>query len=69
MKLAQGQVWHVGSEYLRIVTWERLAIAYKSTPSPLTKDGTLVHVTKKEFCRLIKGGVLHQPDAPEVGQS
>ena len=68
MKLAQGQIWQLGDNYLRIVTWERLAIAYKIHHDPLAKDGTLLHATKKEFCRLIKGAVLLPPPAPAPGE-
>lgn len=64
MKLAQGQVWQLGDEYLRIVTWERLAIEYKVLKDPACKVGTLQRVTKKEFCRRIKGAVLCPPEAP-----
>ncbi len=64
MHLEQGQVWKQGNEYFRIVTWERLAIEYKAMTDLDSKDGTLHRVTKKEFCRLIKGAVLHTPEAP-----
>ena len=64
MKLEQGQIWRQGDAYLRIVTWERLSIAYKSLPDPHAKDGELQRVSKKEFCRLIKGATLHQAESP-----
>lgn len=64
MHLEQGQIWKQGNEYLRIVKWERLAIEYKATTDLESKDGTLRRVTKKEFCRLIKGAVLLEPDTP-----
>jgi len=63
MKLAQGQIWKQGDEYLRIVTWERLAIEYKAMKDLHSTEGALHRVTKKEFCRLIKGAVLHPPEA------
>jgi hypothetical protein len=68
MKLEQGQIWKRGDEYLRIVEWARLSIEYKRMKDPLTKEGTLHKVTKKEFCRLLKGAelvVLEKP-AEEV---
>ncbi len=68
MKLEQGQIWKKGDEYLRIVEWARLSIEYKRMKDPLTKEGTLHKVTKKEFCRLLKGAelvVLEKP-AEEV---
>ena len=64
VKLGQGQVWKLDEGYLRIVKWERLTIDYKAMEDLDTTEGTLHHVTKKEFCRLIKGAVLHVPDAP-----
>lgn len=65
MHLEQGQIWKQGGEYFRIVTWERLAIEFKAMKDPASKEGTLLRVTKKEFCRLIKGAVLYQPDVPK----
>ena len=69
MKLEQGQIWKQGDDYLRIVEWERLSIEYKSMKDPASKEGTRHRVTKKEFCRLIKGAVLLSPDktAAETG--
>jgi hypothetical protein len=58
MKLEQGQIWKKGDEYLRIVEWARLSIEYKRMKDPLTKEGTLHKVTKKDFCRLLKGAEL-----------
>jgi hypothetical protein len=63
MHLEQGQVWKKGDEYLRIVTWERLSIEYKAMKNLDSKEGTLHHATKKEFCRLLKGATLHLPEA------
>jgi hypothetical protein len=62
MKLEQGQIWKQGEDYLRIVEWERLAIEYKVMKDPVSKQGTLHRVTKKEFCRLLKGAVLVKPE-------
>ncbi len=58
MKLAQNQVWKQGEEYLRIVQLERLEVRYKLSTNLLTGAGTRHHVSKKEFCRLIKGATL-----------
>jgi hypothetical protein len=62
MKLAQGQIWQVEERFLRIVAWERLAIGYKEISHPEAKEGERHQVTKKEFCRLIKGGSLWQAE-------
>lgn len=58
IQLAQNQLWKQGGRYFRIVIWERLAIRYKETDSPEAEEGKLHDVTKKEFCRLIKGAEL-----------
>ncbi len=58
MKLQQGQLWKKGNEWFRIVQWGRLAIEYKVMTDPSSEEGVFHTVTKKEFCRLIKGGEL-----------
>lgn len=58
MKLKQSQIWKVGENFLRVVKLERLSVDYKEMPSPNSTKGTHHHVTKKEFCRLIKGATL-----------
>ena len=54
MKLQQGQVWKKGDEFIRIVHLERLEVKYKAMKDLFTKEGVHHHVSKKEFCRLIK---------------
>jgi hypothetical protein len=66
MKLEQGQIWKKGDQYLRIVEWARLSIEYKRMKDPLTKEGTLHKVTKKEFCRLLKDAELVVLEKPVV---
>lgn len=58
MKLEQGQIWKKDGDYYRIVHWARMSIEYKHMTDPETKEGTHHKVTKKEFCRLIKGAEL-----------
>lgn len=67
MRLEQGQVWKQGDAYYRIVEWARMSIEYKLITDPLTREGALHKVTKKEFCRLIKGAelVILPKSAPE----
>ena len=65
MKLQQGQIWDQGGQHFRIVRLERLAVDYKAITSLATHEGTHHRVTKKEFCRLIKGArLLPATDAP-----
>jgi hypothetical protein len=61
MKLCQGQIWKQGKEYIRIVRLERLAVEYKSLPSPSSKEGTMHETSKKDFCRLLKQARLLAP--------
>jgi hypothetical protein len=58
MKLEQNQIWNKGSEYYRIVQLGRLEVQYKTMTDPLSGRGPHEQVTKKEFCRLLKGAVL-----------
>ena len=58
MKLAQNQVWKKGEEYIRIVHLERLAVKYKVLKKLLTGEGAHHEVSKKDFCRLLKGATL-----------
>jgi len=62
MKLEQNQVWKKDDEYLRIVRLERLAVRYKSITDFSLGQGTHHDVTKKEFCRLVKGATLLTPE-------
>jgi hypothetical protein len=58
MKLQQGQIWKAGEEFLRIVELHRLEVKYKAMRDLETREGTHHHVTKKQFCRLIKDATL-----------
>lgn len=58
MKLQQNQIWKKGSEFIRITRLERLEVAYKSITDLSTKEGTHHVMTKKEFCRMIRGAKL-----------
>jgi hypothetical protein len=63
MKLQQGQIWKQGDDYFRIVEWARMSIDYKAIKDPMSTEGTRHVVTKKEFCRLIKGAELLPTEA------
>lgn len=67
MKLEQGQIWkthrdvhsHNGEPlHLRIVQLERLSVGYKEIGDLATGDGRHKSATKKQFCKMIKGGKL-----------
>jgi hypothetical protein len=69
MKLAQNQVWKQGDTYFRIVHLKRLEVQYKTLDNLLTGEGTHCKVSKKEFCRLIKGAsLLSLDEARETGE-
>jgi hypothetical protein len=66
MKLQQDQVWQVGDTFLRIVRLERLRVAYKEFTDLRTRDGRHHEVSKKEFCRAIKGArLLSREEIPD----
>jgi hypothetical protein len=58
VKLQQGQIWNQGDQYLQIVHLERLEVKYKAYKNLATREGTHFHVSKKEFCRLLKHATL-----------
>ncbi len=62
MKLQQGQIWNQGDQYLLILHLERLEVQYKTFKNLATRKGPHHHVSKKEFCRLIKHATLLTPD-------
>lgn len=67
MKLAQNQVYQKGGIYLRIVRLERLEVQFKAIKNLLTGEGEHCHVSKKEFCRLIKDArLLTQAEVKEI---
>jgi len=65
MRLQQNQVWKQGDQYIRIVDLERLRVEYKAMTDLTTKEGEHHQVTKKGFCRLLKGAVLVSPSEAE----
>lgn len=46
---------------MRIVHLERLEVKFKEITNLETREGSHHHVTKKEFCRLIKDAELVSP--------
>ncbi len=62
MKLAQNQVYRKGGDFIRIVELDRREVQYKSVANLLTREGSHHRVSKKEFCRLLKGATLLTQD-------
>ncbi|HQW28077.1 MAG: hypothetical protein KA152_17575 [Verrucomicrobiales bacterium] len=63
MKLHQNQLWRQGADHYRIVHLERLWVDYKKLDPNDPEAGTHHQVSKKEFCRMIKGAVEVKPSA------
>jgi hypothetical protein len=62
MRLQQNQIWKTENDYLGIVELQRLSVTYKRMEDLITRDGQKFTVTKKAFCRLLKGAELVEPD-------
>tara|TARA_Y100000588_G_scaffold315557_1_gene343702 strand:+ start:362 stop:604 length:243 start_codon:yes stop_codon:yes gene_type:complete len=58
MKLKQGQIWKKDDKYYRITEWARMTIRYKMSYSLHGPEESVEEVSKKEFCRLLKGAEL-----------
>lgn len=58
MTLAEGQIWKKGEKFYLIAVWERLAIEYQLLDDVDATGATTQRVTKKEFCKLIKGAEM-----------
>ncbi|MGC4016333.1 MAG: hypothetical protein QM755_17685 [Luteolibacter sp.] len=66
LRLQQDQVWQKDGRFLQITTLERLAVEYKDMADLETKQGERHVLTKKEFCRLLKGAVLLPPKGQQA---
>ncbi len=55
MRLYQNQLWRQGRNLYRIVRVERLSVEFKQMDSDNSEKSVHRTLTKKEFCRLIKG--------------
>lgn len=60
MKLKQGQIWVKGAKSYRITEWARMTIQYKYSNDSDSEESEVIEVSKKDFCRLIKGAVLQE---------
>lgn len=67
MRLQQDQLWKKGAEFIRITRLERFEVAYKTMADLSTKEGEHHVLPKKEFCRLIRGAKLVEPEGGEEG--
>ena len=61
MGLEQDQIWKQGDIYYKITEWGRLSIEYREfTDVSKRNEGDTVSISKKEFCKLIKGAELYK---------
>ncbi|SKB06644.1 hypothetical protein SAMN02745166_04502 [Prosthecobacter debontii] len=67
IKLQQDQIWKQGELYFKITHWDRLYIVYKTMSDLKGRDGKETQLSKKEFCRLIKGAELLTPEQVRLG--
>jgi len=51
-----------GKDSYRITEWARMTIQYKHSHKAKFKESEVIEVSKKEFCRLIKGAVLEESE-------
>lgn len=68
MRLQQNQIWKKGKEFIRITRLERFEVAYKTMTDLSTKEGSHHVLSKKEFCRLLHGAKLHEPETEGPGE-
>ena len=61
MRLQQGQLWRTKTGFIRITHLERFGVEYKKIADLADGAGEHHQATKKEFCRLLKGGSLVEP--------
>jgi len=61
MRLQQGQLWRTKMGFIRIIHLERFGVEYKKIADLADGAGEHLEATKKEFCRLLKGGSLLEP--------
>lgn len=62
MKLQQNQVWRKGAGFIRITRLERHEVAYKLMANLEAREGEHHVLSKKEFCRLLHGAKLQEPE-------
>ena len=62
VKLKQDQIWNLGDGYVLITHLERLEVQYKSFKNIANRKGAHHHISKKEFCKLIKHAILLTPE-------
>ena len=55
-------MWVKGKDSYRITEWARMTIQYKHSHKAKFKESDVIEVSKKAFCRLIKGAVLEETE-------
>lgn len=61
MRIYQDEIYRKGEKYIRIVRLDRYEVEFKTMNGDPKGEGPIGVVTKKEFCRLLKGMTLVPP--------
>ena len=61
MRIYQDEIYQKGVNFIRIVRLDRYEVEFKSTTGDPKGEGSLAVLSKKEFCRLLKGMTLVPP--------
>ncbi len=61
MRIFQDQVYQKGEQSIRLLRVERHEVEFKTTQGDPKGDGEIRVLSKKEFCRLLKGMTLVTP--------
>jgi hypothetical protein len=67
MRIYQDEVYQKGTKFIRIVRLDRYEVEFKTMTGDPKGEGSLAVLSKKEFCRTLKGMTLVAPvkkDAP-----
>ncbi len=61
MRLFQDQIYQKGDRFIRIVRLDRYEVEFKATIGDPKAEGMISTLSKKEFCRSLKGMTLVVP--------
>jgi len=61
MRIFQDEIYQKGETFIRIVRLDRYEVEFKTTVGDPKAVGDQTILSKKEFCRLIRGMVLVFP--------
>ena len=62
MRIFQDQLYRKGERFVRLLRVERHEVEFKTTQGDPKGDVEIQTLSKKEFCRLLKGMTLVTPE-------